>query len=60
VNVKNNKIELKGMTLEEIKNYFSSIGEKPFRGEQVFNWLYNHLEFEYDNMLNIFSEFEIS
>lgn len=49
----NKKIELKGMTLEEIKNYFSSIGEQPFRGEQVFNWLYNHLEFDYDNMLNL-------
>jgi len=53
VNTKDRKIELKGMTLEEIKNYFSSIGEKPFRGEQVFNWLYNHLEFDYDKMLNI-------
>lgn len=47
------KIELKGMTLQQMKDYFSSIGEKPFRGEQVFNWLFNHLEFEYDNMLNL-------
>jgi len=53
VNKKQNKIELKGMTFEQIKEYFSSIGEKPFRGEQVFNWLYNHLEFDYDNMLNL-------
>ena len=51
--VKQDKIELKGMTLDEMKNYFSSIGEQPFRGEQVFNWLYNHLEFDYDNMLNL-------
>ncbi|HET55651.1 MAG TPA: 23S rRNA (adenine(2503)-C(2))-methyltransferase RlmN [Ignavibacteria bacterium] len=47
------KIELKGMTLQQMEDYFSSIGEKPFRGEQVFNWLYNHLEFDYDNMLNL-------
>ncbi len=47
------KIELKGKTLEEIKEFFISIDEQPFRGEQVFNWLYNHLEFDYDNMLNL-------
>lgn len=53
MNKKRDKIELKGMTLEQIKEYFSSIGEQSFRGEQVFNWLYNHLEFDYDNMLNL-------
>ncbi len=47
------KIELKGMTLESIKEYFSSIGEQSFRGEQVYNWLYNQLEFDFDNMLNL-------
>lgn len=51
--INKDKIELKGMTLQQMKNYFSSIGEQPFRGEQVFNWLYNHLEFDYDNMLNL-------
>lgn len=50
---KSKKIELKGLTLDEIKLFFESIGEPPYRGEQVFNWLYNYLEFDYDNMLNL-------
>lgn len=53
MSIKSNKIELKGMTLSEIKDFFESIEEKSFRGEQVFNWLYNHLEFDFDNMLNL-------
>lgn len=48
--VTNNKPVLKGYTLKELKDYFSSIGEKRFRGEQIFNWLYRHLIDSYDQM----------
>ena len=37
------KLQLKGLTLDELKKYFSEIGEPRFRGEQLFNWMYNHL-----------------
>jgi len=37
------KIQLKGLTLDELKKYFAEIGEPRFRGEQLFNWMYNHL-----------------
>ncbi|NOX66082.1 MAG: 23S rRNA (adenine(2503)-C(2))-methyltransferase RlmN [Chlorobi bacterium] len=47
------KIELKGMTLSEMENYFESIGEKKFRASQVFNWMYNNLVTEIDQMVNI-------
>ena len=50
---KRDKTELKGMNLQQMKAFFESIGEAAFRGEQVFNWLYNHLEFDYDKMLNL-------
>ncbi|MBN1301560.1 MAG: 23S rRNA (adenine(2503)-C(2))-methyltransferase RlmN [Melioribacteraceae bacterium] len=46
-------IELKGLTRERMREFFSSIDEKPFRGDQVFNWIYNHLEFDFDRMLNL-------
>lgn len=49
----NNKIILKGMTLGELQEYFVSIGEPKFRGEQVFNWMYNHLAFDFSTMKNI-------
>lgn len=48
-----NKPILKGLTLKQLKDYFSSVGEKRFRGEQVFNWLYRHLVDSYDQMDSI-------
>jgi len=48
-----NKVSLKGFTLDELKDYFSSIGENRFRGEQVFIWFYKHLIDSYDEMKNI-------
>ncbi|MGD8307243.1 MAG: 23S rRNA (adenine(2503)-C(2))-methyltransferase RlmN [Ignavibacteria bacterium] len=48
--VAGNKTTLKGLTLKQLKDYFSSVGEKRFRGEQVFNWLYRHLIDSYDQM----------
>lgn len=43
---------LKGMTLAELKEYFISIGESKFRGEQLFNWIYNHIVFDFSDMQN--------
>ena len=34
------KIDLKSLTVEELKNEFYKMGEKPFRGEQVFKWIH--------------------
>ena len=31
---------LKNMTIDEMKIFFTEIGEKPFRGQQVFEWIY--------------------
>ena len=46
------KYKLKGLTLEELKDYFIGIGEQKFRGKQLFNWMYNHLSTDFDDMLN--------
>lgn len=48
-----NKIPLKGMTLDELREYFIKTGEHRFRGEQVFKWMYSDLVVNYDEMLNI-------
>ena len=47
------KVLLKGLTLSELINYFTSIGEKRFRGEQVFQWMYNRLADDISEMNNI-------
>ncbi|MBU0559481.1 MAG: 23S rRNA (adenine(2503)-C(2))-methyltransferase RlmN [Bacteroidetes bacterium] len=51
--IQDHKIELKGMTLEKLREYLESIGEKKFRGNQIFNWMYNNLAMEFDEMQNI-------
>lgn len=47
------KIPLKGLTLDELKKYFAENGEPRFRGEQVFNWMYNHLVDDFFLMNNL-------
>ncbi len=44
---------LKGLTLTELKDYFAGNGEQRFRGEQLFNWMYNHLATDFDEMSNV-------
>ena len=53
MNKKATKYNLKGLTIAELREYFDSIGESKFRGEQIFNWMYNHLSTDFDEMLNL-------
>lgn len=36
------KIELIGLSKEELAEAIAEIGEKPFRAKQVWQWLYHH------------------
>ncbi|GAB6281566.1 MAG: 23S rRNA (adenine(2503)-C(2))-methyltransferase RlmN [Ignavibacterium sp.] len=47
------KIKLKGMTLEELQEFFKSINEPKYKANQLFNWLYNHLSTDFDEMSNL-------
>jgi len=47
------KILLKGLTLQELQEYFVSIGEKKFRGEQIYKWMYSDFVTQFDEMLNL-------
>lgn len=44
------KTMLKGLTLKELKDFFSAVGEKRFRGDQVFEWIYGHMAQSFDEM----------
>lgn len=37
-------------TLEELKEWLISKEEKAFRAKQVFDWIYNKLIFDFNNM----------
>jgi 23S rRNA (adenine2503-C2)-methyltransferase len=43
------KSELNNMTLDEMRGFFLSIGEKPFRASQVFRWMYKSQTTETSN-----------
>ncbi|MGN1317973.1 MAG: 23S rRNA (adenine(2503)-C(2))-methyltransferase RlmN, partial [Lachnospirales bacterium] len=45
--------DLKSLTLPELKEELVSIGEKPFRAKQVFNWLHKRHILNIDEMSNI-------
>ena len=44
------KTMLKGLTLKELKDFFTAAGEKRFRGDQVFEWVYGHMANSFDEM----------
>ncbi|SCH13235.1 MULTISPECIES: 23S rRNA (adenine(2503)-C(2))-methyltransferase RlmN [unclassified Romboutsia] len=50
--MKQNKVALKNMTEEELKEFLVSIGEKAFRGSQIFSWIYKGAK-TFDDMNNI-------
>ena len=47
------KTMLKGLTLKELKDFFIAAGEKKFRGDQVFEWIYMHMAENFDDMSTI-------
>ena len=49
-------IPVKNITLAEADAYFSSIGEKTYRGKQLFNWLYERNVESFDEMTNFSKE----
>lgn len=46
------KIVLKNLTEKEMKEFLVSIGEKKFRGSQIFSWIYRGIR-DFDEMNNI-------
>ena len=44
---------IKDYDLEELKKEFINMGEKPYRAEQVFKWLYETDVTSFDEMTNI-------
>jgi 23S rRNA (adenine2503-C2)-methyltransferase len=45
--------DIRSLTLTELTEYFSSIGEKPFRAKQVYDWLWNKCAHSFDEMSNL-------
>ncbi|MCI8282676.1 MAG: 23S rRNA (adenine(2503)-C(2))-methyltransferase RlmN [Lachnospiraceae bacterium] len=48
-----NKTDLKSLNREELEEFIISLGEKPFRGRQVYAWLHRRLASSFDEMTDI-------
>ena len=42
-----------GMTLKDLEDYFLKIGEKKFKAIQVYDWLYKKRVNSFDEMTNV-------
>lgn len=47
------KLNLKGLNLTELQDFIESIGEKPYRAQQIFSWLYDKGADSFDDMTNL-------
>ncbi|MDY3337967.1 23S rRNA (adenine(2503)-C(2))-methyltransferase RlmN [Riemerella anatipestifer] len=45
--------DIRTLSLDELKDYFTSIGEKPFRAKQVYDWLWSKNGHSIDEMTNL-------
>ena len=45
--------DVKSMTMEELKEFMTEIGEKPFRAKQIYAWLHQQLVTSWDEMTNL-------
>lgn len=44
---------IKDYTLEKLKEELKNLGEKPFRAEQIFKWIYQDQVKSFDEMTNL-------
>lgn len=53
------KKDIVSCTADELRDYFVSIGEKPFRAMQIYEWLHQKLADDFDEMSNISNKLKI-
>ena len=51
--IDSSKQDIRKMDVEAITTYLSSIGEKPFRSKQIYEWLWNKSVHSFDQMTNL-------
>jgi len=51
------KIDIKSLNLEQLKEELAAIGEKPFRAVQMYEWMHQKLVGDFEEMTNLSKEF---
>jgi len=54
--VKNSKKDIRALSKEQLRDFFVSEGDKAFRGNQVYEWLWNKGAHTFEEMTNISKE----
>ena len=54
--MKTKKKDIRALTLEQLRDFFVENGDKPFRGNQVYEWLWRKSAHSFDVMTNISKE----
>jgi len=50
------KTTLKGLSLEELREFAQALGERPYRGDQLFSWIYTKGAVSFDEMTSLSRE----
>ncbi len=50
------KFDIRNLSFDELRNYCTSIKEKPFRAKQIFEWIYQEGAWSFDEMTNLSQE----
>jgi 23S rRNA (adenine2503-C2)-methyltransferase len=50
------KKDIRALTKEELRNFFEKQGDKAFRGNQVYEWLWQKSAYTFDDMTNLSKE----
>ncbi len=45
--------DIRTLSLDQLKDYFSTIGDKPFRAKQVYDWIWSKNLHSFDEMTNL-------
>ena len=51
--MKESKKDIRSLTLDQLRDYFVEKGEKAFRGNQIYEWLWKKGAHDFDDMTNI-------
>lgn len=51
--VSQQKLNLLDMNRQQLRKFFASLGEKPFRADQVMKWIYHYYCDDFDQMTNL-------
>jgi len=50
------KQDIRALTKEQLRNFFMESGDKAFRGNQVYEWLWSKVAYSFDDMTNLSKE----